>query len=211
MQEPHSFHLVSTGVSLLTNIQRKGETVEGIDIAQIPVADQAQWQGLLDNPSFIKGLEEIVWKGPMESCAELNTLLRATGNQDPSLVKVYLFGTTTPINELCRRVIERVLLRLGYNLLNPDEVNGYLGQQGHEGRDAAKRFQDGTIELLERLVCLARIRKERGDEVFFNATGGFKAHVMAAAVAAHITRSRLYYMNEDFSDLIFLPFDELDI
>ena len=211
MLEPHSFHLVSTGVSLMTNLQKKGETVAGIDIAKIPVADQGQWQELLDNPTFIKDLEECVWKGPMDSCAELNTLLRATRNQDPSSVLVYLFGTTTAINEMCRRVIERVLIRLGYSLLNPDEVNGYLGQLKYKGSDAAKRFQDGTIELLERLVCLARIRKERGDDVLFNATGGFKAHVMAAAVAAHITNSRLYYMNEDFSDLIYLAFDDLNI
>jgi len=65
------FHIVSTGVSLITNAQRKN-VIE----SDIKIADENKWKLLLENPQTIEKLKDFIRQNPRQSCAELNTLLR---------------------------------------------------------------------------------------------------------------------------------------
>lgn len=210
-----SFHILSTGVSLITNLQRKKSVVAGVDLGSIKISDDAHWRELSDDHKFLEAFYGLFTQAPDESlyqaCAELNTFFRAVKGQNPSHVEVYLFGTKTAVNELVRRVIERILVERGYLLCAPYEISGYFGER-HQGEEAAEHaFTKGIKELIDRLVTLANGKKQAGYQVYFNPTGGLKAHVMATALAAYLTLSEVYYMNEEFGDIVFLPFAELKI
>jgi len=48
-------------------------------------------------------------------------------------------------------------------------------------------------------------KKEKDYKVVVNPTGGFKAHVIAAAIAGFFLRSEVYYIHEEFKELAVLP------
>ncbi len=74
-----SFHIISTGVSLISNLQRKKAVIAGVDISAIKISDEQRWRELLDNPVFLKEFQALFANNPPENlhdaCAELNTFL----------------------------------------------------------------------------------------------------------------------------------------
>lgn len=193
------FHIISTGVSLLTNAQRNGFFPE------IKVSDEKHWQKVLEDSGQIEKLTKFLKTDPMKACAEMNTFLRVTEGKNPSNVEVYFFGTKTASNELCRRCIERFLKDAGYIIYTPYEVSGYFWEAKFDSTFAVDEFKKGISELLDRLLYIAHRKIQEGYEVYFNPTGGLKAHVIATALAGFLTGRQLYYMNEEFQDVVFLP------
>lgn len=209
-----SLHIMSTGVSLISNLQRKEAVIAGVELSSIKISDEKRWRELLDNASFVQELQALFIGNPSEnlheSCAELNTFLRAVKGQHPSQIELYLFGTKTAVNELIRRTIERILTERGYLLCAPYEISGYFGERLEQGEEQAEvAFQQGIRELIARLVNLANRKKQEGYVVYFNPTGGLKAHVMATALAAYLTNSPVYYMHEEFGDVVFISFADI--
>ncbi|MEZ0329686.1 MAG: putative CRISPR-associated protein [Dissulfuribacterales bacterium] len=208
-----SFHILSTGVSLITNLQHRKAVIAGVDISTIKISDELRWRELLNNQRFLYEIQAMFVSDNPENlhqaCAELNTFFRAVKGQPSKDIEIYLFGTQTAVNELVRSVIERVLSERGYLLCNPYEISGYFREKVHNEALAAKAFKQGILELIDRLVRLANRKKQEGYGVYFNSTGGLKAHVMTTAIAAYLTSSEVYYMNEEFEDIVFLPFAEL--
>lgn len=194
------FHIISSGVSILTNAQRAGKLPQDKRIA-----DEDYWGILLQNPSEINKLKEFIKLDPYKNSAELNTFLRVVKDKNPEEIEVYLFGTKTNSNELCRRVIEAYLKELGFKLYTPIEVSGYFWEARFDEKYAIDEFKRGISELLDRLIYLAKRKKEEGYKVYFNPTGGLKAHVITTALAAFLVDAEVYYMNEEFNEVVFLP------
>lgn len=195
------FHIISSGVSFLLNAQRKQKLP-----ADKKISDESYWAELLENQSQLENLFSFLKDNPKENSAELNTFLRVVENKDPKDIEVYLFGTKTASSELCRRILEKFLKEKGYVIYTPYEVSGYfLESTKFDDRYAKNEFQKGITELLDRLIYLAKKKKEAGYKVYFNPTGGFKAHVIATALAGFLLDCELYYMNEEFNEIIFLP------
>lgn len=195
------FHIISSGVSIITNAQKNGLIPKDKKIA-----DEDFWKQLLDNPKEINQLKEFVKSDPRSYSAELNTFLRVTEGKDPRYIEIYLFGTKTSSNELCRRVLESYLKDNGFKLYTPIEVSGYFWESKYyDDKHALDEFKKGISELLDRLIYLARKKMEEGYKVYFNPTGGLKAHVIATALAAFLVNAEVYYMNEEFNQLVILP------
>ena len=194
-------HIISTGVSLLENAKR-----EGLYPQNVSPADEDFWDKILSDSTEIQKLKDFVAKNPRKYSAELNTFLRVVEGKEPKNIWIYLFGTATKSNELARRVISLYLRERGFNLYDPHDVPGYFWEERNFDSEYAKdEFQRGISVLLDRLIYIARKKKEEGYEVFFNPTGGFKAHVIATALAGFLTDSPVYYMHEEFKDVIFFP------
>lgn len=195
------FHIMSSGVSLLINAQRAG-----IIPQDKKIADEDYWKELLENPAQISKLKEFIKEDPSKNSAELNTFRRVVREKDPKNIEVYLFGTNTSSNELCRRAIESYLRELGFVIYTPIEVSGYFFEASkYDEKYAVDEFKRGISELLDRLIYLARKKKEAGYKVYFNPTGGLKAHVIATALAAFLVDADVYYMNEEFNEVVFMP------
>ncbi len=194
------FHIISSGLSILSNAKNAG-----ILPKEVKVVDEDYWKMLLQDPTEINRLKEFVKLAPYKNSAELNTFLRVVKDKNPDDIEVYLFGTKTNSNELCRRVIEAYLKELGFRLYTPIEVSGYFWEARFDEKYAIDEFRKGISELLDRLIYLAKKKKEEGYKVYFNPTGGLKAHVVATALAAFLVDAEVYYMNEEFNEVVFLP------
>ncbi|WP_353683962.1 putative CRISPR-associated protein [Thermodesulfovibrio sp. 3907-1M] len=193
-------HIISTGISLLTNAQKAGIFPER------KISDEDYWQKLLNSDIEIHKLVNFLKSSPMKNSAEMNTFLRVVEGKSPNSIEVYLFGTKTASNELCRLAIEQFLKDAGYEIYTPYEISGYFWEaKYYEPSYAIDKFKLGISELLDRLICLANTKKKQGYRVFFNPTGGLKAHVIATALAGILTDCQIYYMNEEFHEVVFLP------
>lgn len=193
------FHIISSGLSLITNAQRNGIFKDK------KVADEDFWNEVLNNPQEINRLYNFLSENPKERSAELNTFLRVVEGKDPKNIEVYLFGTKTKSNEICRRVIEIYLKKRGFVIYTPYEVSGYFWEAQFDESFAKNEFQKGISELLDRLLHLAQRKLRDGYKVYFNPTGGLKAHVIATALAGFLVNAEMYYMNEEFNEVVFLP------
>jgi len=202
MQEVgEEIHIISTGLSLITNAQKNGV----ID-AKIKISDEAKWKEIFDNPLLMDKLLDFLRSDPKKFSAEINTFLRVVEGKPPQKIEVFLVGTNTYSNEIARTVIRRFLQEQGYLVLLDKEFSGYFWEsQFFDETKVADEFQKGVINLLDQLIFIAQTKKKKGYRVFFNPTGGLKAHVIATALAGFLTNSEMYYMNEEFSNVVFLP------
>jgi len=194
------FHIISSGVSVITNAQRQGVLPK-----EVKTSEEDYWRNILENPAEINKLKQFVSSDPYKNSAELNTFLRVVKDKDPKNVEVYLFGTKTASNELCRRVLESYLKEQGYTIYTPYEVSGYFWEAKYDESYAVDEFKKGISELLDRLISLAKKKIEEGYKVYFNPTGGLKAHVIVTALAGFLVGAEVYYMNEEFNEVVFLP------
>lgn len=194
------FHIISSGVSILTNAQRAG-----VLPVEVRISDESYWKSILDEPTKIKEIKDFVSRDPYKHSAELNTFLRVIDGKNSKDIEVYLFGTNTSSSELCRIVLEQILKEKGVKLYTPIEISGYFWEAQYDSNYAIDEFKKGVSELLDRLIALGRKKKEEGYKVFFNPTGGLKAHVIVTALAAFLIDADVYYMNEEFNDIVFMP------
>lgn len=194
------FHIISCGVSLITNAQK--EKV----IEERKISDEKYWEDFGKTENF-KKLLDFFEKDPKKACAELSTFLEVYENEkNKKNIEIYLFGTKTAANEICRKIITDYLEKLGFSLLNSTEVSGYFREAySKTEKEASEKFVSETSDLLDSLIRLARRKKAEGYKVFFNPTGGMKAHVIVCAIAGFLTESEVYYKNEEFNKVLFLP------
>ncbi len=193
-------HIISTGASLITNAQRSG-----IIPSDKRIADESYWKQIMEDNAMLEKLKEFLKEDPRRASAELNTFLRVVENKEPSEIEVYLFGTETYSNKLCRKIIESFLKDKGFRLYTPYEVSGYFFEAQYDERFAVDEFKKDISKLIDRLIYIAEKKKQEDYKVYFNPTGGLKAHVMASAIAGFLTNFEVYYMNEEFKDVVFLP------
>lgn len=191
------FHIISTGVSVLRNAMENGV------IEKMTFSDENYWGNLLSNSKIIKELLDFLKRDPKQYSAELKSFLNMTKDVDKKNVEVYLFGTQTNSNELSKNVISRYLTDSGYSVSNSFEVDGYFRNKDYSYvKDV---FKKGMVELLDRLLYISDKKQKEGYKVYFNATAGFKAHVIVVALAGFLTDCEVYYMNEEFNEVITIP------
>lgn len=196
------FHIINVGVSIITNFQKSSSTPTEIKNAKL--SDNDFWKSCLDDPKFMNQLFEFVKLDPKRNSAELNSFLRKIENSQ-NVIEVYFTGTKTPVNEICVRTLERFMKYRGITIYTTKEFPGYFLETFH-GEDRKEAFVKGISDMLDHLIRLATKKKEDGYSVYFNPTGGFKAHVIACALAGFMTNCEVYYLNEEFDEVItFLP------
>ncbi len=198
------FHIITVGTSIITNAQK--QKIAGLT-GEEKTADEKFWEGKIDDPDFIRKLVEFVKEDPKSYSAEMNTFLRVAERKKAEDISVYFVSTRTKIGELCKVILEEFLKEKGYNLFTGFEVSGYFWESAYFDEKFAKdSFKKDISQLVDRLIYLANKKKKEGFRVYFNPTGGLKAHVIACALAGFLTNSEIYYMNEEFKDIVFLPF-----
>ncbi|HAA83489.1 MAG: hypothetical protein PWQ78_192 [Petrotoga sp.] len=196
------FHIINVGTTIITNFQRSNLSSQEVKTARL--SDNVFWKNFLDNPKLMNELYEFVKSNPKKNSAELNSFLRMIENYKSSQIEVYFTGTKTPVNEICIRILEKYMIENGFTVYTSKEVPGYFLTTYFE-EDKVRSFVQGISEMLDHLIKLASKKKEEGYEVYFNPTGGFKAHVIANALAGFMSFCNVYYIHEEFDDLIVFP------
>lgn len=196
-------HIINVGNSLLSKLSEEGL------IEKKPFSEEDYWKSISENKTLINRIYEKVKLNPQKYSAELNSFLHFVGlhKQDYSQITIYLSGTTTSSNNISLEIIRKYLrTELQCNVLNPKEVSGYFFEaSAYDSGYAIDEFTEGISNILDTFIGLAQKKKKEGYEVFFNPTGGFKAHVIACAIAAVLTQSQMYYIHEEFKKLVIFP------
>ncbi len=192
-------HIINVGTSIITNYKK----IEvDINIKNAKLSDNEVWEHVLDSPTLMENIYQFVVENPKERSAELNSFLRMVELKNND-IEVFFLGTKTPVNEICIRILERFMKENGYKICLTKEFPGYFLTYSN---NKAEEFKKGISEMLDHLLLLANKKKSEGYKVYFNPTGGFKAHVIACALAGFMTYSEVYYLNEEFEDLIVFPY-----
>lgn len=195
------FHIINVGASIITNFQKSDSARDEIKRARL--SDNNFWEIFLDDSKQMFELYDFVKIDPKKNSAELNAFLRMTKNSS-SKIEVYFTGTKTPVNEICVRILERFMKENEITVYTSKEFPGYF-LETYLGEDRINSFVRGISDMLDHLIRLANKKKEEGYKVYLNPTGGFKAHVIASAMAGFMTFCEVYYLNEEFNDLIVYP------
>ncbi|MEN3039351.1 MAG: putative CRISPR-associated protein [Candidatus Kryptonium sp.] len=201
MEGQKQFHIINVGNSLLTNFQKVTS-----EISKVSQADNEFWKKMMDDSRFLDDIFNFLKSNPKENSAEMNTFLRVVENVDPKDVEVYLSGTNTHSNEICVVTIQRFLKSEGYGIYNNPTFSGYFFEASiYDDEYAKDEFVKGIAKMLDTFIYLALEKMKEGYRVFINPTGGFKAHVIACALAGFLTGCEVYYMNEEFKTVVYLP------
>lgn len=193
------FHIINVGASIITNYQKSDKKLKDKRLS-----DNEFWYKILEDKSQLDKIYEFVKKDPKKNSAELNAFLRKIELFKNKEIEVYFTGTKTPVNEICVRILERFVKEYGFTIYTSKEFPGYF-MKTYAGEDKVKSFTKGISNMLDHLIKLAKKKIQDGYKVLFNPTGGFKAHVIACALAGFMTQSEVYYLNEEFNDLIVFP------
>ncbi len=193
-------HIITVGVSIIENFKRVG------GVENRPVGDNEFWKEMLDDPRFLSDIYKFVSQDPKKNSAELNSFLSVVEKDKNARHEVYFVGTKTPINEICVRTLEKFMRKHGYEVYIPGEVSGYFLEEARFSHEyAVNEFVRDISILIDKLIYITKKKKAEGYRVIFNPTGGLKAHVIACAVAGFLTNCPVYYIHEEFKDVIQLP------
>jgi len=197
------FHIVTVGTSIITNAQKA--KIAGLK-GNEKMGDEDFWKSKLEDRGFLR--EIILWvkDNPKGASAELNTLLRKVEGKDYDKIGIYLVATKTSVGEICKVILETVLKDWGFKLFTGREISGYFAEASkYDEKYAEDEFKKGISSILDTLIYLAKKKKEEGYKVYFNPTGGLKAHVITCALGGFLTGCEVYYMHEEFKDVVSLP------
>jgi putative CRISPR-associated protein (TIGR02619 family) len=192
MKQLKELHIVTVGISLLTNFAKaKGL---GMDAA------------LKRHPQ----LGEFLERDPAAASAELNALHARTGILDrprPGLGVAMVF-TNTREGKVIAGLLKRFMLKrhIAVTLLELDAIH-LPSTKAPDPAFVQELVTKGLTSLRQRVEeHVSRMRMQNpGLRVEFNVTGGFKAEVAVLYKLGRTLRLPVYYLHETFKTAIELP------
>ncbi len=183
--------LINTvGTSLLSNLRRLNEQ-EDIKKA----LDQKNWQFIsqyllgLENThktcgAEINSITSICSKGFLSAYTELTFLVSDTeeGRDTGQILKLYYENTKNPIR---------------FGKVEIQELKGLNGKN-------FKDFQSTGLKNLVKAIS-EKVRRYTPETIAINATGGYKAQISFAGIIGQALGIPVYYMFEEFAEVIVLP------
>lgn len=201
--EAKDLHVVTVGASLLGHAQRA--QIAGLS-SSVKVSDEEEWKRFRDDPERMDQLRAFLAQAPQHHSAELNSFLRAVSKRQrrPDQVDVYPVGTQTAAGGVAAECVGKWLSNQGYGVMQGVLPGAYFAD-GPSHAEQAERLGEGLVKMLEHLIDLAMRNAQNYERIFFNPTGGMKAHVITCALAGFLTGCQVYYMHDEFQDVVFLP------
>jgi putative CRISPR-associated protein (TIGR02619 family) len=189
-----SLHIVTVGISLLTNYARARD---------LPL-DKARRRH--------KQLAEFLKSDPRAACSEVNSLDARTGflgKSVPGLAATLVYTATAGAEgRLAARIIGNFLKQRGLEVAEVKLKDmGVPANPQADAEEAARLAADGLIELYDKLEAhVAKMRRlHPGLEIAFNATGGFKAEAAVVYSLGCKLGLRVYYLHETYRVPITIP------
>jgi putative CRISPR-associated protein (TIGR02619 family) len=165
----------TVGTSLISNTRHAA----GMDKSQEPSPDQLR--------------HHLLYTPPEKATAETNALSRLLQEGD----RLLFLHSATGDGRLCAAILAQFYADRGYDT-DRQEIPD-LTYDRHSFKNRGLRSFVTTL-----LDCIDRERRQ-GREVCINATGGFKAETVYAAIVGQIRRAPVYYIYEKFDDVIEMP------
>ncbi|HXF75950.1 MAG TPA: putative CRISPR-associated protein [Methylomirabilota bacterium] len=112
--------------------------------------------------------------------------------------RVYFLVSDTREGRFVGRLLNDVVSGWGYRTTEPEVVKSLQG-------DDPRAFEQGLRNLVRKIAGLYRARRNEGEEVLLNATGGYKAQISFAGLIGQVFGIPVFYQFEDFPRAIKLP------
>ncbi len=156
--------------------------------------------GFLCNPpvDLEESLRGFLRRDPRRASAEINGLLaiRDLYGHGYSDIDVLLIATKTCNSMLAARLIEEILRGLGMETWTVTV----------EAMRSVEEFEEGVVELLDRVVPAIRERHAAGGNVYISATPGFKPETTFLVIASLLAGAdSIVYIHEAFREPVALP------
>lgn len=186
-------HLVICGTSIIENYRRKTDISDGD--RRICDSDDELFKRASFADEFFLRVYDFVKSDPFRASAELNSMRRFL--EARGIGGVYLYHTDTGRGLFCARIIQKVLV----------DVYGLNCQLIRvEGFGVSGFFEEGLVNLLDKLMDKIGELHKAGVNVYLNATGGFKPENAIAVLAASLLDvENIYYIHERFQDVEMIP------
>lgn len=146
-----------------------------------------------------EALLSMALEDPRGSSAELNGLLGIASlyNHSRSDAEVLLYRTRSCTSRLCSSVVAEALRRLGFTAVQEVEVRAMASPD---------EFEEGLVEILDKVVRAVASARGRGLRVYVNATPGFKAETTFFVLASLLVGAdSVVYIHESFRAPVILP------
>lgn len=186
-----SHHLLTVGISLLTNFARE---------RNLPVGEALKHH---------KAIAEFLRADPRKACAEINSLDSRTGFLDGKACElaVTLVFTTTEKGKLCAALIEKELKRCKVAVHRLPVRGADAPARDFTPAFAERECRDSLKDLRLRVTDhLARLRRAQPDlDLQLNCTGGFKSECAVLYELGRALRLPVYYLHETFKVSVELP------
>jgi putative CRISPR-associated protein (TIGR02619 family) len=137
-------------------------------------------------------------ENPVRALAEVNGV-EAVLTESPlprGAIDIILFTTQTCNSMLCAYIAKEVLKSMGYNTIEIVEVKALRNTD---------EFDEGLLELLDKVVERIESYMMRGYRVVISATPGFKAETAFLTVVAMLLGAPSIYIHESFKAPVTLP------
>lgn len=183
-------HIITVGISLLTNFEREFET--------------AREETRNQHPKVLEFIE----KNPTEACAELNSLNSKTKFLETNQTfGVSLVRTDTQDGVFAARMIKTYLKRRRFSPIQVRLKNLGVPKTAGDSEEAQRLANEGIKDLQERIKeHIQNLRKNNPDlKIYINATAGFKAQVAVLYGIGKEMNVPVYYMHEEYQTAIELP------
>jgi putative CRISPR-associated protein (TIGR02619 family) len=189
----HELHVVTVGISLLSNFARK----KGISTA--------------DAARYAQDLRQLIEDHPLESCAEIASLQLRCGILDeekekPAIALVVSHNEQGKCAAGCIAAFLRRKLGLAVTELKMDALD--LPAIEHADPDAVQEAMAASM-LAMREKVRSHVEKERAEQadlhVQFNMTGGYKAEVAVLYGLGRELDVPVYYLHESYRIPVELP------
>lgn len=138
-------------------------------------------------------LQDLLNTDPYKASAEANALLRLIESED----ELVFLHSDTPDGAACSAALVAYFLNRGHVVQN-ERLPGLTNQQAGFTRHGLRNF-------VQRLAYHIRDGRRRSLEVGINNTGGFKIQIAYGNVVGLIFGVPVYYIHENFTDLLTLP------
>ncbi len=186
-----SHHILTVGISLLTNFARQ---------RNLPVDDAAKQH---------KAITEFLHVDARKACAEINSLESRTGfleGKTPGLAVTLAF-TSTEKGKLCASLIQKELKarKVGVHTLPVRGVDAPARDLTPDfaAQECAASLADLRQRIIKHVARLTRATPPPAIEL--NCTGGYKAECAVLYELGRTLRLPVYYLHETFQVAVELP------
>jgi putative CRISPR-associated protein (TIGR02619 family) len=152
----------------------------------------------LKNVELLAKLEQFALENPVRALAEVNGI-ETTLTKFPTprgAVDVVLIASQTCNSLLCAQIARKVLKAMGYSNVEVVEVRALK---------SVDEFDEGLLELLDKVVEHIEGYLKRGYKVVVSATPGFKAETAFLTIVAMLLGIPSIYIHESFKAPVTLP------
>lgn len=163
------------------------------------IVDHGEVCRALKDRELLNDMVSYVDENKDKSCAEVNGIMSIMGlfGHEVKDIELFFLYTKTCNAMLVKSVLRDALSKMDFRKIQEIELTGI---------SSAERFDEGLVEILDKVSSIIREGKNSGCRVYVNATPGFKAETTFIVLISLIYGADgVVYIHESFNKPVMIP------